>query len=121
LFQGDCRISCWAEGNEDDPLTLFRTRYAENPVLNWTNFTSPEIDAQLEILGGVDPAARKAAAAEISRITAEQMTVNWWASGSTLVLAVSELRGIETFTDPDGEVGERRSSGRVWWHEVWLE
>ena len=115
------RISCWAEGNEDDPLTLFRTRYAENPVLNWTNFTSPEIDAQLEILGGVDPAARKAAAAEISRITAEQMTVNWWASGSTLVLTVPELKGLETYTYPDDQVGERRGSGRLWWHEVWLE
>lgn len=121
LFQGDFQIGCWADGNENDPLTLFRTRYGETQVLNWTNFTSPEIEAQLEILRGLDADARKAAAAEISRITADEMTVHWWASGSTLVLAVPEVRGMETFTYPDGEVGERRGSGRVWWHEVWLE
>jgi hypothetical protein len=121
LFQGDFQIACWADGNDNDPLTLFRTRYGETQVLNWTNFTSPEIDAQIEILRGLDDDARKAAAAEISRITADEMTVNWWASGSTLVLAIPEIRGVETYTYPDGEAGQRRGAGRVWWHEVWLE
>ena len=121
LYQGDFQIACWADGTEDDPLTLFRTRYGDNQVANWTNFTSPEIDAQIEILRGIDPDARKAAAGEISRITADAMTVNWWASGSALVLTVPELKGVETFTYPDGEVGKRRHQGRVWWHEVWLE
>ncbi len=121
LFQGDFQIGCWADGNEQDPLTLFRTRYGAGEVLNWTNFTSPEIDAQIEILRGLDDAARKAAAAEISRITAEAMPLHWWASGATLVLTVPELRGVENYTYPDGEPGERRASGRVWWHEVWLE
>lgn len=121
LFQGDFQISCWADGNNDDPLTLYRTRYVDGQVLNWTNFTSPEIDAQIEILRGLDPDARKAAAAEIARITAEQMTINWWSSGSTLVLTVPELRGLENYTFPDGMAGDRRGGGRVWWHEVWLE
>ncbi len=121
LFQGDFQIGCWADGNEEDPLQIFRTRYGANEVLNWTNYNTPEIDAQIEILRGIDPDARKAAAAEISRITAEAMTVDWWSSGSNLVLAVPELRGLETYTFPDGEVGTRRSGGRVWWHEVWLE
>ncbi len=121
LFQGDFQIACWADGNEDDPLQIFRTRYGDGEVLNWTNFHTPEIDAQIEILRGVDPAARKAAAAEISRITAEAMPVNWWASGSTLVLTVPEMRGLEKFTYPDGQAGARRGSGRVWWHETWLE
>ena len=121
LFQGDFQIGCWADGSEDDPLQIFRTRYGANEVLNWTNYNTPEIDAQIEILRGLDPAARKAAAAEISRITAEAMTVDWWASGSNLVLTVPELRGLETYTYPDGEVGARRGAGRVWWHEVWLE
>ncbi len=121
LFQGDFQIGCWADGSDDDPLSIFRTRYGDQQVLNWTNFTSPEIDAQIEILRGTDHEARRAAAAEISRITAEQMTVNWWSSGSNLVLTVPEMRGLETYTFPDGEAGERRGAGRVWWHEVWLE
>ena len=122
LYAGDFDVSCWADGNENDPLTLFRARYGVDQVLNWTNYTSPEIDEQIDILrNNLDFETRYAAAAEISRITAEEMTVHWWSSGSTLVLARPEVKGVETYTYPDGEVGERRGSGRVWWHEVWLE
>ncbi len=121
LYAGDFDVSCWADGNENDPLSLFRVRYGTEQVLNWTNYTSPEVDAQIDILrNNLDFETRYAATAEISRITAEEMTVHWWSSGSTLVLARPEVRGVETFTYPGGEVGERRSSGRVWWHEVWL-
>ncbi|MCB0989590.1 MAG: ABC transporter substrate-binding protein, partial [Acidimicrobiales bacterium] len=122
LFQGDFQIACWADGSEQDPLSIYRTRYGSNQVLNWTNFTDPAIDAALETLRtSLDFDTRKAAAADIARITADAQTVYWWASGSTLVLGRPEVHGVENFTYPDGQVGERRGSGRVWWHEVWLE
>ncbi|MCP4958675.1 MAG: ABC transporter substrate-binding protein [Actinomycetia bacterium] len=122
LFQGDFQAACWADGNDQDPLQLFRTRYVDGQVLNWTNFAGPELDAQIDILRtSLDFESRKAAASEITRITAEQMPVYWWASGSTLVMTQPNIRGVETYTYPDGEVGERRGLGRVWWHEVWLD
>ncbi len=122
LFAGDFQIACWADGNSDDPLQLFRTRYGDGQVLNWTNYSGPDIDAQLDILrNSLDFETRKAATAEISRITAEAMPVNWWASGSTLVLTTPEIRGLETYSYPDGGGDERMSGGRVWWHEVWLD
>lgn len=122
LFAGEFQVACFADGNEQDPLQLFRTRYGDGQVLNWTNFTSPEIDTQLEILrNDLDPAARKAATAEVTRITAEEMPIYWWPSGSNLVLTKPEIRGLETYTYPDGGGNERMGSGRVWWHEVWLD
>jgi peptide/nickel transport system substrate-binding protein len=122
LFAGEFQVACFADGNEQDPLQLFRTRYGDGQVLNWTNYTSPEIDAQIEILRTeLDPAVRQAAAAEISRITAEDMPIYWWASGATLVLTKPEIKGLETYTYPDGGGNERMSGGRVWWHEVWLD
>lgn len=122
LFAGEFQAACFADGNDDDPLQLFRTRYGDGQVLNWTNFTSPEIDAQIEVLRNeLDFDVRFAAAAEITRITAEEMPMYWWASGSTLVLTQPDIRGVETYTFPDGEIGDRQGSGRVWWHEVWVD
>lgn len=122
LFAGEFQVACFADGNEQDPLQLFRTRYGDGQVLNWTNFTSPEIDVQLDVLrNDLDPAAREAAAAEITRITAEEMPIYWWASGSNLVLTKPEVRGLETYSYPDGGGNDRMGAGRVWWHEVWLD
>ena len=122
LFAGEFQVACFADGNQDDPLQIFRTRYGDGQVLNWTNFTSPEIDAQIDTLRtALDPADRQAAAAEISRITAEEMPIYWWASGSTLVLTKQEVRGVETYSYPDGGGNERMGEGRVWWHEVWVD
>ncbi len=122
LFAGDFQVACWADGNSQDPLQLFRTRYVDGQVLNWTNFHSPEIDAQIsELRSNLDFETRKAAAAEISRITAEQMPVSWWASGSTVVITKPTVHGLETYTYPDGGGSERLSGGRVWWPEVWID
>ncbi len=122
LFAGEFQVACFADGNSDDPLQIFRTRYGDGQVLNWTNFTDPGIDEQIEVLrNNLDFEPRKAAAAEISRITAEAMPIYWWASGSNLVLTTPEVHGLETYSYPDGGGNERMSGGRVWWHEVWLE
>jgi len=31
------------------------------------------------------------------------------------------VRGLETYTYPDGGGNDRMGSGRVWWHEVWVD
>lgn len=122
LYAGEFQIACWADGNEQDPLQIFRTRYGADQVLNWTNLVTPEITEQIDILrNNLDEPTRKAAAAEISRITADLMPVHWWASGSTVVLTQPGVRGVETYSYPDGGGNERMASGRVWWHEVWID
>ncbi|MEM9651430.1 MAG: ABC transporter substrate-binding protein [Actinomycetota bacterium] len=122
LFAGEFQIGCWADGNEQDPLQIFRNRYGEDQVLNWTNLVTPEITEQINILrNNLDFDVRKAATAEISRITAELMPLHWWASGSNLVLTKPMVRGLENYTYPDGGAGERMPSGRIWWHEVWID
>lgn len=122
LFAGEFQVACWADGNQQDPLQIFRTRYGSDQVLNWTNFVSPEVTAQIDILrNNLDFDIRKEATAEISRITAEEMPIYWWASGSNLVLTKPEVHGLETYSYPDGGGNERMGSGRVWWHEVWVE
>ncbi|MGY9072786.1 MAG: ABC transporter substrate-binding protein [Acidimicrobiales bacterium] len=122
LFAGEFQIACWADGSEQDPLQIFRTRYVEGQVLNWTNFHSFEVDAQIDLLRNtLDFETRRAATAEITRITAQEMPTYWWASGSTLVLTSSDVHGLETYSFPDGGGNDRMSDGRVWWYEVWLE
>jgi peptide/nickel transport system substrate-binding protein len=121
-FTGDFDAACWADGGAGDPLEIFRTRYGAGEVLNWSNFSSPDIDAAiLQLRTDLTTEGRKAATAEISRITAEQMPIRWGPSGATLVLTIPEIRGLETYTLPDGSAGTRMSGGRVWWTEVWLE
>lgn len=122
LFAGEFQVACWVDGNEQDPLQIFRTRYAADQVLNWTNFVSPEITEQIDILrNNLDFEIRRAATAEISRITAEEMPIYWWASGATLVVTKPTVHGLETYSYPDGGGNERMSGGRVWWQEVWID
>jgi len=123
-FAGDFVASCWADGTESDPLSLFDTRYgavADN-VLNWTNYTNPAIDEQVEILrstGDVD--ARYAATGEITRITAEAMPIYWGPTGATNVVAKTSVKNVEGYTHADGTPGTRRPAGTVWWHEVFVD
>ncbi len=121
-FTGEFQAACWADGSSSDPLEIFRTRYGDGQVLNWTNFTDPSIDAAIETLRtDLTEEGRQAATEDITRITANQMPIRWGSSGATLLLTTPEIKGVETYTHADGSVGARRSGGRVWWAEVWLE
>jgi len=123
-FKGDFNATCWADGTAGDPLSIFDSRYgavAQN-VLNWTNYTNPLIDEQLDILRSTtDFDARYAATAEITRITAEDMPIWWGATGSTVVIAKDTVKNVEGYTHPDGTPGTRRSAGTVWFAEIWLD
>ncbi len=123
-FKGDFNATCWADGTAGDPLSIFDSRYgavAQN-VLNWTNYTNPLIDEQLDILRGTtDFDARYAAAAEITRITAEDMPIWWGATGATVVISKDTVKNVEGYTHPDGTPGTRRPAGQIWFHEIWLE
>ncbi|MCP5028411.1 MAG: ABC transporter substrate-binding protein [Actinomycetia bacterium] len=123
-FLGDFQASCWADGSSNDPLVIFDTRYgavADN-VLNWTNYTSPDVDAQVELLrNSLDFDTRYSAAAEISRITTEAATQFWYSSGSTNVVVSPDVGGIDDYTWPDGTPGTRQDRGRVHWNTVWVE
>ncbi|MBN4047608.1 ABC transporter substrate-binding protein [Acidimicrobiaceae bacterium AH-315-P05] len=121
-FTGEFQAACWADGSSSDPLEIFRTRYGDGQVLNWTNFTDPTIDAAIETLrNDLTVDGRHAATEDITRVTAEQMPIRWGSSTATLLLAIPEIKGVEAYTHADGTVGARRSAGRVWWAEVWLE
>lgn len=123
-FLGDFDASCWADGTNSDPLVIFDSRYGEveSNVLNWTNFTSPAIDEQVEILRTeLDFETRRAAAVEISRITADELPIHWIGSGSTIILAADRVKNIDVFTWPDGTPGSRIDRGRVWWTELFVD
>ena len=123
-FSGDFSVTCWADGTAADPLSLFDNRYGavDQEVLNWTNYTDPAIDDQLEILRSTtDFDARYAAAAEVTRLTALAMPIYWGATGATNIVTKNTVRNVEGFTHPDGTAGARQSQGRVWWTEVFVD
>ncbi len=123
-FLGDFQATCWAEGNDGDPLPLYDTRFGDvaSNVLNFTNYTNPDVDAQIDILRSeLDPEARYDAAAEIAMILADELPILWQRDGGTTVIFNEKVKSVNNFTWPDGTPGNTMDRGRVMWQEVWID
>ncbi len=123
-FRGNYIINCWrAGGGEGDPLTALQSFFgpvASTPG-NFTNFTDPEIDEQLEILRtNADFATRYAAVERISIISAEQVPILWSSPTPTIVGYRDALHGIKDWTLPSGSAGTGTPGSVARFHQAFL-
>ncbi|MBK5221798.1 MAG: ABC transporter substrate-binding protein [Acidimicrobiia bacterium] len=124
-FKGNYSINCWrAGGGEGDPLTALQSFFG--PVAttagNFANFTSPEIDEQLEILrNNADFATRYAAVEQISIISAQQVPILWSSPTPTIVGYRDVIRGVTDWKLPDGAMGTGTPQSVARFYEVWID
>jgi peptide/nickel transport system substrate-binding protein len=123
-FLGDFHATCWADGTPNPPYSVLNNRFgpvAEN-VLNFSNYTNPAIDAELDVLQtSLDFDEQYAAVSAISTVLAEEMPLHWWGTGVTLVLIGDRVKNVDNFTWPDGSAGGRLDRGRMWFTNVWVD
>lgn len=117
---GDYQAKCWRVSSEDDPYTIFSDAFGPDSPLNFTNFSDPEIDEQLDVLRTeTDRAAREAAVETISLVVADQVP-NTFTAGTLTVLAAREVvENLDGWTFPDGAEGEGVPGATTMWGEVW--
>ncbi len=90
--------------------------------LNFTNFTSPEIDAAMDAGRALsDPEARKEQYAIVQTILGEQVPYIWTGTNQFGVITAADVRGIADFTLPDGSAGQPIDGGRFYLKDVWLD
>ncbi len=123
-LRGNFMINCWrASGGEGDPYTTLRSWFAdpETNMLNFTNFSHPEIDEALEVLRtSTDFDTRYAAVETINRINNENATMTWSIATPALVGWRDDVQGLVDWVMPSGNPGNQTPGGHMHFSQVWL-
>ena len=119
-ISGDYEAKCFRAGLDRDPLPTLEQAFSSESGLNFTRFTDPTIDENLDALGtSTDIDERKALVEEISTTVNEGFPMTY--HGSTLsVLGTQEaVKGLASWTFPDGTEGSGTSGATTMWGFVW--
>ncbi|HEX5944732.1 MAG TPA: ABC transporter substrate-binding protein [Acidimicrobiales bacterium] len=119
-ISGDYEAKCFRAGLDRDPLPTLEQAFSSTSGLNFTRFTDPAIDENLDALGtSTDIDERKALVEEISTIVNDGFPMTY--HGSTLsVLGTQEtVKGLAAWTFPEGAEGSGTSGATTMWGFVW--
>lgn len=120
---GDFMIQCWRSGGENDPYETFEGAFSEweTNATNVTNFTHPGIDEALETLRTTnDLDERKAAVVDIGLILNEEMPLSWSGSTAHAVGIREPVKGLLSWTSPEGVLGGGVSSSVIRTAMTWI-
>jgi peptide/nickel transport system substrate-binding protein len=113
-------VQCYRFSSERDPYFILSEAFTEGP-LNFTAYTSPEIDEQLEILRSTtDLAERQAAVEEISLHLAENVPNLFTAYTLTDIAVQEEVKNVGGWEFPDGTMGDGVPGATAMWGHVWV-
>lgn len=123
VISGDYMTSCWRTSNEQDPYIILTNDYGPPDIqpLNYSNFSHPVIDRNLEVLR-LEPEFEKrwAAVEEIMMLLTEEVPNTWTGSTPSAVAVNPRVRNIKDWTFPDGRLGDGMPVGQVSWAQVWM-
>ena len=123
-FKGDYMINCWRMGGEADPYTTLSIAFGDvaTEPLNFTNYTSDTLDANLEILRtSTDFDERYDAVEEIGFEFAEQVPNSWTGGIATLIGFEPDVHNVGGWVLPDGTEGSGITDAVERWSQVWVE
>lgn len=122
-ISGDYMVTCWRSSNEQDPYIIFTNDFGPPDVqpLNYTNFTHPVVQQNLEVLQLAPEYEQRYAAVEnILMLLAEQVPNTWTGSTPSAVAANPKVRNLRDWTFPDGRLGDGMPVAQVSWAQVWI-
>lgn len=123
-LSGNYMINCWRAGADEDPYTTLRSAFGDPAVeaTNFTNYTSENIAAQVDILGtSTDFSERYDAVENIMLELAENVPQIWTGGTATALFTTDAVRNVGGWTIPGGIQGDGVTSATIRWSEVWLE
>ena len=115
----DYDVQCFRVSDESDPYYTLNEAFTEGP-LNFTGYTSPEIQEQLEALRTTtDLEERKAAVAAISLDVSENVPNVFTGYTLTDVAVRDVVKNIDGWTFPDDTPGDGVPGASTMWGFVW--
>ncbi|WP_195210322.1 ABC transporter substrate-binding protein [Actinomarinicola tropica] len=123
-FSGTYMITCFRMGADQDPYTTLAPAFG--PVAtssaNVANYTSDNLDEQLQVLQtSSDFEERYAAVESMMMELAEQVPLMWAGGTATSLFATEDVRNLGGWTAGDGAQGDGVTGAVVYWAEVWRE
>lgn len=106
-LKDDYMINCWRQGTQNDPDTALYPGFiaVENNPLNFTNFTSPEVQRILKEARATDDfETRKKLYEDLHMIFVDEVPFTWTGQTATVIVARKEINGIETISLLDGGI-----------------
>ena len=117
---GNFQAKCWRVGDQTDPYLVLSDAFTKGNPLNFTRFTDPRIDTNLQTLRTTtDIAKRKAAVEAISMVLDEEVPNTFTAGTLTTLTAKDAVKNIDGWTFPDGAKGEGVPGATTQWGNVW--
>lgn len=118
VINGTYQVMMWGGQGGGDPDRDYD--YFHSGGLNFTRYTSPEIDAAMEAGRALaDPEARKAQYAIVQEAFGRDVPYIWTGTNQFAVITPTEVMGIADFTLPDGTAGTPVVSGIFFLKDVW--
>jgi ABC-type transport system substrate-binding protein len=120
----DYMINCWRLGGQGDPDSTLFNQYGkpEGTAANVTNFDNAEVQALLKTAREASEfKTRYDAYEKIGLIFAEEVPHTWTGSTAASVYTEPGVKGIETFTFPDGETKGKFEQAVFRFSQVWLD
>ncbi|MBK5223111.1 MAG: hypothetical protein JJE52_09580 [Acidimicrobiia bacterium] len=123
-LSGNYMANCWRMGANEDPYTTLRPAFSDPAVeaLNFTNYTSPSVQENLETMRTAQSFEDRYDAVEAIMMEFTEQVPNTWTGGTaTALYALPEVRNLGGWTVPGGHQGDGAMEAQVYWAEVWLE
>lgn len=119
-ISGDYDAKCFRAGLNRDPYPTLRDAFTEESNINFTRFTDPSIDENLERLAASsDLEERQALVEEISMTVNENFPMNYHGSTLSVLAARDVVKNLDGWTFPDGTVGSGVPGATTMWAFVW--
>jgi peptide/nickel transport system substrate-binding protein len=123
-IQDNYMINCWRMGGEDDPYSILSVAFGDPATqnLNFTNYTHPTIDENLQVLRTeTEFDTRYKAVEAIMLHFTEAVPLLWTGGTATTVGYKPAIQNADGWKLPDGTKGEGVVGGVVTWSQVWLK
>ncbi len=120
VVNDDYQVITWGGIGGGDPDADYTQFHSGG--LNFSNFTSPEIDAAMDAGRALsDPDLRKEQYAIVQQILGDEVPYIWIGTNQFGVITAGDVRGIADFTLPDGTPGQPINGGRFYLKDVWID
>lgn len=119
-ISGEFEAKCFRAGLDRDPHPTLRDAFTAESAINFTNFTDPSIDANLEALAATgDLAERQRLVEEISMTVNENFPMTYHGSTLAVLGARDVVKNLAGWTFPDGTEGSGVPGATTMWGFVW--
>ena len=119
VLGGTYQMAGWSGIGGDDPDNDYK--YFHTGGLDITGYSSATMDAAMDAGRATpDPEARKAEYAKVQQELTDNLPFIWMGSNQWAVIADAKVRGISSFTLPDGSLGRPLTGPRFFAKDVWI-